>query len=121
MADVMKAMGGGAKRGPMAGLAQHARLRRRHAEPGADAEARREDAGRPAGNARHAGRGLPPSMPGLPPTMPGLPPKFPGGLPGLGGTEAAAADLPGLREEEMTSRFGTTIDESIDERKSECP
>ena len=54
MADVMKAMGG-AKRGPMAGLANMLGLRRRHAEPGTDGQACRENAGRPA--ARNAGRG----------------------------------------------------------------
>ena len=54
MADVMKAMGG-AKRGPMAGLANMLVAWRRHAEPGTDGEACRENAGRPA--ARDAGAG----------------------------------------------------------------
>ncbi len=89
MADVMKAMGG-AKRGPMAGLAnmlgfggsgmpspeQMAKL------------AEKMPGGLPPG--MPGAPGLPPKlpgMPGLPPNFPGLPglgPKFPGGLPGLG-------------------------------------
>src|SRR5712671_4267722 len=69
MADMMKAMGG-AKRGPMAGLA----------------------------NMLGLGGGMPSRLPGagggLPPTMPGLSPKFPG-LPGLGGPKPPAG-FPGL-------------------------
>ena len=78
---------------PDGGARQYARLRRRHAEPGRDGEACRENAGRLAGgnarragpaaeDARHAGLAteLPPDFRGLP----GLGPKFPGGLPGLG-------------------------------------
>ena len=84
MADMMKAMGG-AKRGPMAGLAnmlgfggggmpspeQMAKL------------AEKMPGGLPPG--MPGAPGLPPKMPGLPPNFPGLPgPKFPGGLPGVG-------------------------------------
>ena len=51
MSDMMKAMGSG-KRGPMAGLGQHARARRRHAEPGQQM-------------AESSPRGLPGGLPGL--------------------------------------------------------
>ena len=54
MADMMKAMSG-AKRGPMAGLAQMMGFGGGMPSPGRDAEARREDARRTA--ARHARRG----------------------------------------------------------------
>jgi signal recognition particle subunit SRP54 len=87
MADVMKAMGG-AKRGPMAGIANMLGL----------------GGGLPGGGmpspeqmaklAEKMPGGLPPNMPGLPANFPGLPglsgglpglgPKLPGGLPGLG-------------------------------------
>ncbi len=82
MADVMKAMGG-AKRGPMAGLANM--LGFGGGMPSAEqmAElAKKMPGGMPGGGA------LPPNMPALPPNFPGLPggmPKFPGGLPGLPG------------------------------------
>jgi len=81
MADVMKAMGG-AKRGPMAGLANM--LGFGGGAPSPEEMARL---------AEKMPGGLPPGLPGapgLPPTMPGLPnlpPNFPGppgGLPGLG-------------------------------------
>jgi signal recognition particle subunit SRP54 len=84
MADLMKAMGG-AKRGPMAGLAQMMGF-------GAGKPA-------PAEMAKLAEK-MPGGMPALPPTMPGLPkglpPNFPGtgGLPGLGGPKFPG--LPGL-------------------------
>jgi signal recognition particle subunit SRP54 len=94
MADVMKAMGG-AKRGPMAGLANMLGLGG-GGMPTPTPEQMTELAKRMPG-------GLPPGMPGapgLPPTMPGLPPKFPGapgGLPGLGGKlPGAFPGLPGL-------------------------
>ena len=90
MADVMKAMGG-AKRGPMAGLANMLGLRRRHAEPGADGKTCRKDAGRMAAGrcpALPACRRIFPDcravdcragLPGLGPKLPGgLPPGFPG-------------------------------------------
>jgi signal recognition particle subunit SRP54 len=90
MADVMKAMGG-AKRGPMAGLASMLGLG--GGMPSAEEMAKlaaRMPGGLPGGLPGAAG--LPPGSfpPGsLPPGMPGLPPNFPG-LPGMGG------GLPGL-------------------------
>jgi signal recognition particle subunit SRP54 len=78
MADVMKAMGG-AKRGPMAGLANMLGFGGGMPSPEQMAKLAEKMPG-----------GLPPGMPGaggLPPSMPGLPPNFPGmpgGLPGLG-------------------------------------
>ncbi|MFZ3308514.1 MAG: signal recognition particle protein [Xanthobacteraceae bacterium] len=94
MSDVMKAMGG-AKRGPLAGLAnmlgfggggmpspeQMAKL------------AGNMPGGMPAGFPSAGGlppnmpglpKGLPPNFPGAPGGLPGLGSKFPGGLPGLG-------------------------------------
>jgi signal recognition particle subunit SRP54 len=72
MADVMKAMGGGGKRGPMAGIANMLGLGSAMPSPEQMAElAKKMPGGMPGGS-------------GLPPTMPGLPSKFPG-LPGLGG------------------------------------
>jgi signal recognition particle subunit SRP54 len=96
MADVMKAMGG-AKRGPMAGLASMLGLG--GGMPSAEEMAKlaaKMPGGLPAGMPGAAGLppgGLPPgSLPpgSLPPGMPGLPLNFPGlpgvagGLPGLG-------------------------------------
>jgi signal recognition particle subunit SRP54 len=80
MADVMKAMGG-AKRGPMAGLANMLGL-------GGGLGGGMPSAEEMAKLAANMPGGPPAGMPGaggLPPTMPGLPPKFPGALPGLGG------------------------------------
>jgi signal recognition particle subunit SRP54 len=75
MADMMKAMGG-AKRGPMAGLAQAMGMGGGVPTPEQMAEmAKNMPGGLPGGG------GLPPGMPGLPPNFPGAP----GGLPGLGG------------------------------------
>jgi signal recognition particle subunit SRP54 len=79
MADMMKAMGG-AKRGPMAGLANMLGFGGGGApSPEQMAQlAAKMPGGLPPGT---------PGAPGLPPTMPGLPPNFPGlsgGLPGLG-------------------------------------
>jgi signal recognition particle subunit SRP54 len=75
MADMMKAMGG-AKRGPMAGLANMLGLG--GGMPSAEEMAKLAEKlpGAPGAPAS----GLPPRMPGLPPNFPGLP----GGLPGLG-------------------------------------
>jgi signal recognition particle subunit SRP54 len=77
MADMMKAMGG-AKRGPLAGIANMMGFGGGMPSP--------EDL---AKLAEKMPGGLPPGMPGaggLPPGLPGLPSKFPGGgLPGLGG------------------------------------
>jgi signal recognition particle subunit SRP54 len=96
MADVMKAMGG-AKRGPMAGLASMLGLG--DGMPSAEEMAKlaaKMPGGLPAGMPGAAGlppgslppgslppAGLPPGMPGLPPNFPGLP-GVAGGLPGLG-------------------------------------
>jgi signal recognition particle subunit SRP54 len=83
MADVMKAMGGGAKRGPLAGLANMMGFGGGMPSPEEMAKlAEKMPGGLPPG-------GLPPGMPGLPgagglPPMPGGLPKLPG-LPGLGG------------------------------------
>jgi signal recognition particle subunit SRP54 len=90
MADVMKAMGGGGKRGPMAGLAQMMGFGGGGGMP--SPEQMKQLAEKMPG-------GLPPGLPGgsgLPPTMPGLPPKFPGapGLPGLGGKLPTPGGLP---------------------------
>ncbi len=87
MADVMKAMGG-AKRGPMAGLANMLGFGggMPSAEQMAEFAKKMPGGGLPPG-APGAG-GLPPKLPGLPPTFPGLPggmPRIPG-LPGLPGT-----------------------------------
>ena len=74
MSDMMKMMGG-AKRGPLAGLAQAMGM-------GAgmpSSEQMAELAKKMPGGLPGAG-GLPPNMPTLPPNMPGVP-----GLPGLGG------------------------------------
>ena len=85
MADVMKAMGG-AKRGPMAGLANMLGLGGGMPSPEQMAElAKKMPGGLPPG--MPGAPGLPPTMPSLPPNFPGLPglaPKIPGGLPGLG-------------------------------------
>jgi signal recognition particle subunit SRP54 len=88
MGDVMKAMGG-AKRGPMAGLANMLGLG--GGMPSAEEMAKLAEkmpGGLPPG--MPGAPGLPPGMPGMPglpprfPGLPGLGPKFPGGLPGLG-------------------------------------
>ncbi|MGA9007674.1 MAG: signal recognition particle protein [Xanthobacteraceae bacterium] len=103
MADMMKVMGrnAGAKRGPMAGLANMLGFGGGMPSPEEMAKlAEKLPGGLPAGipgapgNAPGNGPGLPPQMPdmpglprGLPPNFPGLPglgSKFPGGLPGLG-------------------------------------
>ena len=86
MADVMKAMGG-AKRGPMAGLANMLGFGG-GGMPSPEEMAKLAEkmpGGLPPG--MPGAPGLPPTMPGLPPNFPGLPglgPKFPGGFPGLG-------------------------------------
>jgi len=84
MADMMKAMGG-AKRGPLAGLANAFGF-------GGGGMPSPEEMAKLAekmpGGAGGLPKGLPPGFPGaggLPPGMPGLPPSFPGKLPGLGG------------------------------------
>ena len=86
MADMMKAMGGGKKRGPLAGLANALGLGGGMPSPEDMAKLTEKMPGGVGGPG-----GLPPGFPGapgLPPGMPGLPPKFPGGpggFPGLGG------------------------------------
>ncbi len=86
MADVMKAMGG-AKRGPMAGLASMLGLSGGMPDPQQMAKlAAKMPGGLPAG--MPGTPGPPASFPGLPGSLPGLPggmPKFPGALPGLPG------------------------------------
>jgi signal recognition particle subunit SRP54 len=88
MSDMMKAMGG-AKRGPMAGLANMLGFGGGMPSPEEMAKlAEKLPGGLPAG--MPGAPGLPPKMPGmpnLPPNFPGLPglgPKFPGGFTGLG-------------------------------------
>jgi len=85
MADMMKAMGG-AKRGPMAGLAQAMGLGGGMPTPEQMAEMAKNMPGGPPG-----GGGLPPGLTGLPPDFPGMP----GGLPGLGGPKLPPG-FPGL-------------------------
>ena len=84
MADLMKAMGG-AKRGPLAGLASMFGLGGGTPSPEQMAKLAEKMPGGVPGLPGAPGGA--PGMPNLPPTMPGLPPKFPGalgGLPGLG-------------------------------------
>jgi signal recognition particle subunit SRP54 len=82
----MKAMGG-AKRGPMAGLANMLGFGG-GGMPSPEEMAKLAEkmpGGLPPG--MPGAPGLPPTMPSLPPNFPGLPglgPKFPGGFPGLG-------------------------------------
>src|ERR1700744_999369 len=87
MADVMKAMGG-AKRGPMAGLANMLGFGGGMPSPEEMAKlAEKMPGGLPgmpgAPGAPGLPPGLPPNFPGLPGGLPGFGPKFPGGLPGL--------------------------------------
>ncbi len=88
MADMMKAMGG-AKRGPLAGLANALGMGASMPSPEEMAKlAEKMPGGLPGGL---------PNMPKLPPGMPAAPPPFPGapgGLPGLGGPRGPG--LPGL-------------------------
>ena len=85
MADMMKAMGG-AKRGPLAGIAQAMGFGSGMPTPEQMAELAKN---MPSGQ-------LPPTIPGLPPTVPKLPPNIPG-LPGLGGGKfPGLLGLPGL-------------------------
>jgi signal recognition particle subunit SRP54 len=87
MADLMKMMGGGKARGPMAGLARMMGMGQGMPSPEEMAKlAEQMPGGLP-------GAGAPGAPPGLPPGMPGLPPKFPG-LPGLGGKLPGLGGLP---------------------------
>ena len=88
MADMMKAMSG-AKRGPMAGLAQMMGFG--GGMPSAEEMAKLAEK-MPGG----VPSGMPGAPPGLPPGMPGLPPKFPGNLPGLGPKIPGLGGFPGL-------------------------
>jgi len=82
MADVMKVMGGGKARGPMAGLAQALGLGVGMPSPEEMQKLAEQMPGGIPGSALPGAPGLPPTMPG---TIPGLPPTVPGsGLPGLG-------------------------------------
>ena len=85
--DLMKAMAG-AKRGPMAGLAQMMGFGGGMPSPEEMAKLAEKMPG-----------GLPPGMPGAPPgmpaKMPGLPPNFPG-LPGMGPKLPGLGGFPGL-------------------------
>jgi signal recognition particle subunit SRP54 len=79
MADVMKAMGG-AKRGPIAGLANMLGMGGGMPSPEEMAKlAEKMPGGLPSG--MPGAPGLPPNFPGLPRGLAGLGPKFPGGLP----------------------------------------
>jgi signal recognition particle subunit SRP54 len=95
MADMMKAMGG-AKRGPMAGLAQMMGFGGGMPSPEQLAKmAEQMPGGVPGGLPGALPPGFPGGPPGLPPTMPGLPPKLPG-LPNLGGRPPGLPGLPGF-------------------------
>src|SRR6187549_1155727 len=87
MADMMKAMSG-AKRGPMAGLAQMMGFGGGMPSPEEMAKLAEKMPG-----------GLPSGMPGaqgMPPKLPGLPPNFPGTMPGLGPRMPGLGGFPGL-------------------------
>jgi signal recognition particle subunit SRP54 len=89
MADIMKIMGGGKAKGPMAGLARMLGMGGGMPSPEELQKLAEQMPGMPGlpPTAPGAPPGLPPKLPGM---APGLPPKFPG-LPGLGGPK-----LPGL-------------------------
>ncbi|HMK78215.1 MAG TPA: signal recognition particle protein [Xanthobacteraceae bacterium] len=92
MADMMKAMSG-AKRGPMAGLAQMMGLGGGMPSPEELQKlAEKMPGGLPPGMPG-APQGMPAKMPGL---TPGLPPNFPGSLPGLGPKLPGLGGFPGL-------------------------
>jgi signal recognition particle subunit SRP54 len=90
MADMMKAMNSGAKRGPMAGLAQMMGFGGGMPSPEEmQKRAEKMPGGLPPGMPGAPGGGMPAKMPGLPPNFPGLSglgPKMPGlgGFRGLG-------------------------------------
>jgi signal recognition particle subunit SRP54 len=96
MADVMKAMGG-AKRGPMAGLANMLGMGGGMPSPEQVAELAKKMPGGLSGMPGQplGGGGLPPTMPGPAPKLPGL---GGGSLPGLGGPKLPPGfpGLPGL-------------------------
>jgi signal recognition particle subunit SRP54 len=98
MSDVMKAMGG-AKRGPMAGLANMLGLGGGGGMPSPEQMAQlaaKMPGGLPPGTpGAPAAGGLPPNFPGLPGSGPGIPPKFPG-LPGTGLPGGLPPTFPGF-------------------------
>ena len=86
------------------GARQHARARRRHAERGADGQARAADAGRHSARSAAAGMAVE-----LPPNFPGLPSKAPGraaGLPVSAASRPGWRGFPGSGEEEMMRPHG---------------
>jgi signal recognition particle subunit SRP54 len=103
MADMMKAMGGAGKRGPLAGLANMMGFGGGMPSPEQMAKlAEKMPGGLPQGM---SGGALPPGFPGAPglppgmPDMPGLPARFPGGggsFPGLGGAKPPDFGFPGM-------------------------
>jgi signal recognition particle subunit SRP54 len=102
MADVMKAMGG-AKRGPMAGLANMLGFDGGVPSPEEMARlAEKMPGGLPAGMPGAPGKGapgLPSNFPGLPGGFPGGPPGgLPGGLPGLGPKFPGGFPRPGKKK-----------------------
>ncbi len=86
MADIMKMMGGGKAKGPLAGLGRMLGMGGGMPSPEEMAKLAEQ---MPGGIPGMPGAGGPGAPSGLPPAMPGLSPKFPG-LPGLG------PKLPGL-------------------------
>jgi signal recognition particle subunit SRP54 len=86
MADIMKMMGGGKAKGPLAGLGRMLGMGGGMPSPEELAKLAEQMPGGIPGMHPTGAPGAPPSSP----PMPGLPPKFPG-LPGLGGPK-----LPGL-------------------------
>jgi len=90
-ADMMKSMGGGGKRGPMAQMAQAFGLGGGMPQPSPEEIAELQ---KKFGGGAGMGAGIPqPPMPGAGGPKPGLP-GLPGGLPGLGGGKPGG--LPGL-------------------------
>jgi signal recognition particle subunit SRP54 len=86
MADMMKAMGGGAKRGPMAAIANAMGFGAMPSPEEMAKLAEKMPGGLPGAS------GLPPGTPGLPPNFSGMP----GGFPGLGGKLPGLGGLPNL-------------------------
>jgi signal recognition particle subunit SRP54 len=94
MADMMKAMSG-AKRGPMAGLAQMMGFGSGMPSPEEMQKlAEKMPGGLPPGMSGGP-QGMPAKMPGMPSS---LPPNFPGALPGLGPKMPGLGGFPGLKK-----------------------
>jgi len=89
MADMMKAMGG-AKRGPLAGIAQAMGFGGGMPSP---EEMKKLAEQMPAGGGK--GPNLPPNMPNIPGNIPGLP-KLPPNMPGVPGFPGLGGKFPGL-------------------------